>query len=157
MVQKVRYLVGVCLGVSVVFAQGGASTRLYEKAQRYTQQSVWDSAILVWRTLLSIERDSVRRGLIYQQLGYIAVHKGDSGEALRLWEQALRYRPEYPVAQQNYRWLRQKLPPPPPIPPPVSAYESPPPPSEKALPHLGSGPPPPPLKPPFLSVARLRN
>ncbi|MCS7189698.1 MAG: hypothetical protein RMJ66_07305 [Bacteroidia bacterium] len=88
--------------------------------------------------LLIIERDSVAKALIYHQLGYIALHRGDSADALSLWENALRFHPTYLSAALNYQWLRLRYRPP--ATPTMTLrkyYDNFPPPSEKAPPHLG--------------------
>ncbi|MCS7297468.1 MAG: hypothetical protein RMK19_02010 [Bacteroidia bacterium] len=131
-------------------------TARYSQAQLYTRQRAWDSALAVWRTLLLIERDSSRRALIYQQLGYIAVQRGDSGEALRLWRESLRYKPDYLPALRNYQWLFLRLRrPPPPSPPLRSLYEPPLFPSEQQPPSLGNQPFEKGRKPRWLPVERL--
>lgn len=130
---------------------------LYERAQHYTRQQRWDSAIFFWRTAAAVESDSVGKALIYQQLGLIALKQGDTSEALALWERSLRYHPTYTIAWQNYVWLRRKLPPIPPPPPSLLQYEKPPPLSEKAPPSLGTLPIASPRKLSWLSAERLRN
>lgn len=130
---------------------------LYEKAQYYTRRQRWDSAIFFWRTAAAVENDSVGKALIYQQLGLIALRRGDSSEALALWERSLRYQPTYSIAWQNYVWLRRKIPPTPPLPPSLLPYEKPPPLSEKAPPSLGTLPTASPRRLSWLSIERLRN
>jgi tetratricopeptide (TPR) repeat protein len=63
----------------------------YRQAQRLTQERKWEQAVRAWQKLLITEGDSGRRALIYQQLGYIALYRGDSAEALALWKQSLQY------------------------------------------------------------------
>ncbi|MCX7763366.1 MAG: hypothetical protein N2253_00555 [Bacteroidia bacterium] len=130
-------LVGI---FSLAYAQGKQA--LYAKAQLYMQRRQWDSALSVWRPLLFVERDSGARALVYQQLGVVALYRGDSAAALRLWKLSLTYKPEYQIAQRNYQWLYQKLS------RPVSTslssrspYEPQDIPSEQAKPHIGSGNP----------------
>lgn len=149
--------VGLCLGWAV--AQPTERSKAFLQAQGYTQRQVWDSALLAWRSLLNRETDSGAVALMYQQLGYIALHKGDSAEALRLWETALRFWPEYRPALQNYQWLRQRLRrPPPPTPPYLYRYTPPPPLSEKAPPTVGELPLPRKLpEPQWLPAARLQR
>ncbi|MCS6789703.1 MAG: tetratricopeptide repeat protein [Bacteroidia bacterium] len=130
---------------------------LYERAQYYTRRQQWDSALFFWHTVAAVEGDSANRALIYQQLGLIALKRGDSSEALGLWERSLRYQPTYTIAWQNYLWLRQRIPPQTPTPPPSPKYEKPPPLSEKAPVTLGTLPVPNPRKLPWLAAERLRN
>lgn len=152
-------IVGSFIGGAVLWAQSSSRRLLYEKAQRYTRQQQWGEALSVWRSLLWMERDSAARALIYHQLGYIALHRGDSAEALRLWEQSLRYKPFYSIAWVNYRWLRQRLQQPPPADPPplYSQYEPPPPFSENAPPHWGQGEPPTSFPIRWLPAVRLQE
>ena len=114
----------------------------YQQAQQLTQTKNWEAAARTWQKLLLTEGDSIRRALIYQQLGYIALHRGDSAEALALWKQSLQYHPTYRLAWENYIWLRRRLRVPPPIEPlRYMQYVALPPPTEKALPTWGSTPP----------------
>ncbi|MCX7606683.1 MAG: hypothetical protein N2170_05385 [Bacteroidia bacterium] len=141
----------------VIYSQP-ARKREYYQAQVYTQRHKWDSALMHWRGLLWTEKDSSRRALIYHQLGYIALHRRDSVEALRLWEQSLRLRPDYPITLQNYQWLRLKLTvPPPPAPTHLYRYEAPPPLSEKNPPHLGEEEPQQPIRVRWFCVVRLQE
>ncbi len=114
----------------------------YQQAQQLTQTKNWEAAARTWQKLLLTEGDSIRRALIYQQLGYIALHRGDSAEALALWKQSLQYYPTYRLAWENYIWLRRRLRVPPPIEPlRYMQYVALPPPTEKAPPTWGSTPP----------------
>ncbi len=114
----------------------------YQQAQQLTQTKNWEAAARTWQKLLLTEGDSIRRALIYQQLGYIALHRGDSAEALALWKQSLQYHPTYRLAWENYIWLRRRLRVPPPIEPlRYMQYVALPPPTEKAPPTWGSTPP----------------
>ncbi|MCS7162664.1 MAG: hypothetical protein NZ958_04980 [Bacteroidia bacterium] len=145
-------------GILGFFALGLAQVRpplnYYQRAQTYTHQGKWDSALVLWRLLWNRERDSIRQALITQQMGYIALRRGDSLDALKLWELSLRYRPDYAIAEANYRWLRAKLRVPPPAPlkplyqPPLRI-------SENAPPHLGQAPPLPLPPVRWLPAARL--
>lgn len=127
--------------VGLLAGQGLSRKLAYQKAQDYTRLGQWEAAVAAWRSLLWSERDSTARALICQQLGYIALRRGDSSEALYLWEQSLRYRPAYPVALTNYQWLRLRLKRPPQAPPPhISQYMPYPPLSEEAPPVWGEGP-----------------
>ncbi|MCS6896105.1 MAG: tetratricopeptide repeat protein [Bacteroidia bacterium] len=145
------------LGIGVFYAQGSPRENTYKLAQFYTQRQKWDSALIYWRGLLISERDSSSQALIYQQLGYIAVYRGDSAEALRLWRQSLLWKPDYRVAIQNYQWLYKKLRRPPATsPPPLSPYDYPTL-SERAPPHLGDKPSTKAQKVRWLPVARLHN
>jgi tetratricopeptide (TPR) repeat protein len=110
----------------------------YRQAQRLTRERKWEQAVRAWQKLLITEGDSGRRALIYQQLGYIALYRGDSAEALALWKQSLQYHPTYRTAWENYIWLRQRLRVPPPIEPlRYARYIALPPPTEKAPPTWG--------------------
>ena len=112
----------------------------YQEAQALTRAKNWEAATRAWQKILLTEGDSVRRALIYQQLGYIALHRGDSAEALALWKQSLQYHPTYRLAWENYLWLRRRLRVPPPIEPlRYMQYVALPPPTEKAPPTWGSG------------------
>lgn len=127
--------------LGLVVGQGPARRLSYQKAQEHTRLGQWEAAISTWRSLLWSERDSTARALICQQLGYIALQRGDSNEALYLWEQSLRYRPTYAVALKNYQWLRMRLRRPPETPPPqLLRYVPYPPLSEDAPPGWGEGP-----------------
>lgn len=125
------------------FGLSWAQLNPYSLAQRHTAERAWDKALSSWRHLLLLERDSVRRALIYQQMGYIALLAGDSAEALTLWHRSLNYNPTYRTAWLNYIWLRQRYRPPRALPeaPLLYRYEALPPPSESAPPHLGHSPP----------------
>jgi len=130
----------VTLG-GLVVGQGFSRKLAYQQAQDYTRLRQWEAALAAWRTLLWTERDSGARALICQQLGYIALQRGDSGEALYLWEQSLRYRPTYALARANYQWLRLRLKRPPEVPPSqLLRYLPSPPLSEDAPPTWGEGP-----------------
>ncbi len=130
--------IGWWVGLGLSWAQPNP----YEIAQRYIAAKAWDSARLAWRRLLLVERDSIRRALVYQQLGYIALQIGDSAEALFLWQRSLTYHPTYRLAWQNYIWLRQRYRPPKSASEPLSLYQyEASPPSETAPPHLGRYPP----------------
>ncbi len=114
----------------------------YQEAQRLTREKQWEAAIRAWQRILVTEEDSIRRALIYQQLGYIALACGDSAEALILWKQSLQYQPAYRIVWENYLWLRQRLRVPPPIDPlKYTRYVTLPPPTEKAPPTWGTAPP----------------
>ncbi|MEN3040082.1 MAG: hypothetical protein ABDH66_00885 [Bacteroidia bacterium] len=144
-------------GGGLIYPQVSYRESAYRSAQYYTQRRQWDSALIYWRGLLFQEKDSIGQALIYQQLGYIALYRGDSAEALRLWRQSLLWRPDYPVAIRNYQWLYAKLRrPPEATPPSLSKYE-PSFPSEQGTPHLGSTPPSRNRKIRWLPIERLRN
>ncbi len=113
----------------------------YQEAQRLTRERQWEAAIRAWQRIVVTEGDSMRRALAYQQLGYIALSRGDSAEALALWKQSLQYYPFYRIAWENYVWLRQRLKVPPPIDPlRYSYYIALPPPTERAPPTWGTTP-----------------
>lgn len=125
--------------IAFVWLQVASSAALYARAQDYTRRGVWDSALAVWRRLLLTERDSGALALVYQQVGYIALYRGDSSEALRLWRRALELHPDYVPALKNYQWLYSKLRRPPAVlTTPSSTYEPIPPLSERMPPHWGS-------------------
>lgn len=126
----------------IAFLLRGWGQNPYQQAQQLTQMKNWEAAARTWQKLLLTEGDSIRRALIYQQLGYIALHRGDSAEALALWKQSLQYHPAYRLAWENYIWLRRRLRVPPPIDPlRYMQYVALPPPTEKAPPAWGSGSP----------------
>ncbi len=158
--EKIQRLIwgGIWLGLWGLYAQKPARYALYERAQYWTQQKRWDSALAHWRTLLLIEKDSAAQALIHQQLGYIALHRGDSAEALRLWKRSLTFQPQYAIALRNYQWLYTKLRrPPSEIPPPYSVYAPMPTLSERAPPHMGERPPRIEKSVQWLPVVRLRD
>ncbi len=126
----------------IVLLLRGWGQNPYQQAQQLTQTKNWEAAARTWQKLLLMEGDSIRRALIYQQLGYIALHRGDSAEALALWKQSLQYYPTYRLAWENYIWLRRRLRVPPPIDPlRYMQYVALPPPMEKAPPTWGGGSP----------------
>lgn len=148
----------VGLLIAGLHAQPAYRQTLYEEAQNYTRRRSWDSALARWRSLLLIERDSAALALIHQQLGYVALHRGDSSEALRLWRQSLAFQPDYPIARQNYQWLYQKLRrPPDPMPPPYSRYAPRQTLSEHAEPQMGERAPDLRREVRWLSVERLQD
>jgi len=113
----------------------------YQEAQRLTRERQWEAAIRAWQRIIVTEGDSMRRALAYQQLGYIALSRGDSAEALALWKQSLQNYPYYRVAWENYSWLRQRLKVPPPIEPlKYTRYVAQPPPTENAPATWGTAP-----------------
>ena len=127
--------------IAVLFSINLLAQNPYREAQRLTRERQWEAAIRAWQRIIITEGDSIRRALAYQQLGYIALSRGDSGEALALWKQSLQYHPYYRVAWENYVWLRQRLKVPPPVDPlRYSRYIALPPPTERAPATWGTAP-----------------
>ncbi len=127
--------------MGLFFSVGLWAQNPYREAQRLTRERQWEAAIRAWQRILVTEGDSARRALIYQQLGYIALSRGDSAEALALWKQSLQNYPYYRVAWENYSWLRQRLKVPPPIEPlKYTRYVAQPPPTENAPATWGTAP-----------------